>query len=136
VSNKSRDARNGCSLFFDYMKSSLHDSSIREYQGFDSRSDDNLVNDILVTTANEIYLDERIQSDVHVMRGLQEIIPGCCTTVSVKPAGGWNKVNVSLQQLKKGLKGGGKRKSPPEQLCAVSDHTPSAFRFHFYQEQD
>ncbi len=72
MSEKSHDARNGRSLFFDYVKSSLHDNSIREYQGFDSCSDDNVVNDILVTTANDIYLDERIQSDAHAMRGLQE----------------------------------------------------------------
>ena len=118
------------------MKNNLHDRSIREYQGFDSRSNDDVSNNILVTTANDIYLNQRLQSDAHVMRGLQDIIPGRRTTVSVTPAGGGNKVNVSLQQLKKELKGGGKRKSPPEQLCAVSDHTPSAFRFHFYQEQD
>ena len=88
------------------MKNNLHDRSIREYQGFDSRSNDDVSNDILVTTANDIYLNQRLQSDAHVMRGLQDIIPGRRTTVSVTPAGGGNKVNVSLQQLKKELKGG------------------------------
>ena len=112
------------------LKSNLHDNSIREYQGFDSRSNDNVSNDILITTAkNDIYLNESLQSDAHVMRGLQDIIPGRRTTVSVTPAGGGNKVNVSLQQLKKELKGGGKKKNPPEQLRAVSDHTPSGSIF-------
>ncbi len=108
VSEKSREARNaeGRSLFFDYVKSNLHDNSIREYQGFDSRSNNDVSNDILVTTANDIYLNDSLQSDAHVMRGLQDIIPGRRTTVSVTPAGGGNKVNVSLQQLKKELKGG------------------------------
>jgi hypothetical protein len=131
VSEKSREERNaeGRSLFFDYLKSSLHDNSIQEYQGFDSCSNDNVANDILLTTANDIYLNESIQSDAHVMRGLQKIIPGRRTTVSVTPAGGGNKVNVSLQQLKKELKGGGLKKSPPEQLRAVSDHTLSGSIF-------
>ena len=113
------------------LKSNLHDNSIREYQGFDSRSNDNVSNDILITTAkNDIYLNESLQSDAHVMRGLQDIIPGRRTTVSVTPAGSGNKVNVSLQQLKKELKGGGGKKNPPEQqLHAVSDHTPSGSIF-------
>ena len=131
VSEKSCEARNaeGRSLFFDYVKNNLHDRSIREYQGFDSRLNDDVSNDILVTTANDIYLNESLQSDAHVMQGLQDIIPGRRTTVSVTPAGGGNKVNVSLQQLKKELKGGGKKKNPPEQLRAVSDHTPSGSVF-------
>ncbi len=115
--------------FFDYVKSSLHNNAVREFQGFDSCSEDQAASAILTEIVIDISLDEEFQANSHVMRGLQAIIPSHCMTVLVTPAGGGGKkVRSSLQQLRKELKGGGQRKSPPE-LHDVPDHTPPALSF-------
>jgi hypothetical protein len=138
VSSKSRESKNkeGQSLFFDYLKSSLCNNSVREFWGFDFCSENETVSDCLTKTVINTATNAEIQANANVMQGLQAIIPGHPTTVSVTPAdGGMKKVDLSLQQAREEIagqkgRGGGQRKNPPEQLTVSSDdHTPPASKF-------
>jgi hypothetical protein len=68
-------------------------------------------------------------NDPHVMRGLQELIPGRRTNVTITNGG--KKVSMLLAQARKQLKGHrseGRKKSPPEQF-SISEHMPPASNF-------
>jgi hypothetical protein len=71
-----------------------------------------------------------MQCNPNVMRGSQEIIPGCRTNIETRTlAGGGKKVSISIQQARKELKGrGAARKNPPE-MPSFDNNTPSASNF-------
>ena len=71
-----------------------------------------------------------MQCNPNVMRGSQEIIPGCRTNIETRTlAGGGKKVSISIQQARKELKGrGAERKNPPE-MPSFDDNTPPASNF-------
>jgi len=60
------------------------------------------------------------------MRGLQDLIPGRRTDVTISNGG--KKVNMSLAQARKQLKKGSK-KSPPKPMPISSEHTPPYSNF-------
>ena len=70
-------------------------------------------NDAITRTAIDVLGNSRLQSDPYVMRGLQDLIPGRRTDVTISDSG--KKVNMSLAQARKQLKKGSK-KSPPEPM--------------------
>ena len=128
---KSRESQRegGRSLFFDYIKTNLDNNSVREFQDVNSRSEFELVTDIATKTAIDVSSNTALQCNPFVMRGLQEIIPGCRLNVEMAPAGGGKKVSISIQQARKELKGlGAARKNPPE-MPSFDDHTPPASNF-------
>ncbi len=119
----------GRSLFFDYVRNSLKNHSIREFQDVNSRSEFELVTDITTKTAINISTHTAMQCNPNVMRGLQEIIPSCWMNIEMTPAGGGKKVSISIQQARKELKGrGAARKNLPE-MPSFNDHTPVASNF-------
>ena len=70
-----------------------------------------------------------MQCNPHVMRGLQDIIPGLWMNIKMTPARGGKKVSISIQQARKELKGhGAARKNPPE-MPSFNNHTPLASNF-------
>jgi hypothetical protein len=71
VSSKFCKSKNkeGCSLFFNFVKSSLHNNSVREFQWFDSHSENKMVSDVLTKTAVIVATNSDIQANAHVMRG-------------------------------------------------------------------
>jgi hypothetical protein len=87
------------SLFFDYIKNNLDNYSLREFQDVDSCSEFELVTDIATKTAIDASSYTAMQCNPHIMRGLQDIIPGCRMNIEMTPAGGGKKVCMSLQQI-------------------------------------
>jgi hypothetical protein len=80
-------------------------------------------------TAIDVLGSSNLQANPHVMHGLQELILGCRTNVTITDGG--KKVSMLLAQARKQLKGHGgegRKKSPPE-LCSISKHTPPASNF-------
>jgi hypothetical protein len=78
---------------------------------------------------NGIYL----QSNPHVIPGLQRIIPGCRINIKMTPAAGKRKVSMSIAQARNELKGqskskGSARNNPPV-MPSLSDPTPPASNF-------
>jgi hypothetical protein len=71
VSSKSCESKNEerRSLFFNFMKSSLHNNSLREFQCFDSHSENEMISDVLTKTAVIVATNSDIQANAHVMRG-------------------------------------------------------------------
>ena len=120
----------GCLLFFDYVRNNLDNYSIPEFQDIDSRSEFKLVNNIATKTAINTSTHTAMQCDPNVMRGLQEIIPGCRTNIEMRTlTGDGKKVSNSIQQARKELKGcGAQRKNPPE-MPSFDDNTPPASNF-------
>ena len=62
----------GCSLFFYYVRNSLDNYSVREFQDVDSRSEFEVVTDIATKTAINISTHTAMQCNPNVMRGLQD----------------------------------------------------------------
>ncbi len=116
----------GWSLFFDYVKNNLDNYSVQEFQQVDSRSENEVIPDVFTNISIDVLHNTSIQCNPNFMRGLQGIIPGCCTNVEVTPVAGWKKVSISIQQARKELKG--QKKSPPE-VPSLEDHTPPASNF-------
>ncbi len=117
-------------LIFDYIKSSLNNHSVQEFQQVDLRSKMELIQDISTLAADNILNDVKLQSNPHVMRGLQGSIPGCQMSIEMTDAGG-RKVSMSiLAQARNKLKGQKKgcRKDPP-QIPSLRNHTPPASIF-------
>ena len=113
-------------MYFNYVKNALENNSVRELQDVDYRSEDEQANDAITTTAIDVLGNSHLQSDPYVMRGLQDLIPGRRTDVTISDGG--KKVNMSLAQARKQLKKGGK-KSPPELMPISSEHTPPYSNF-------
>ena len=102
--------KEGCSMYFNYVKNALKNNSVRELQ------------DVAITrTSIDVLGNSRLQYDPYVMRGLQDLIPGRRTDVTISDGG--KKVNMSLAQARKQLKKGSK-KSPPEPMPISSEHMP------------
>jgi hypothetical protein len=68
--------KGGRSLYFNYVKNVLKNTSVRELQDVDYRSKDEQANDAITTIAINVLGSSRLQADPHVMCGLQEIVPG------------------------------------------------------------
>jgi hypothetical protein len=119
----------GCSLFFDYVKNNLDNYSIQEFQDVDSRSEFKLVTDIATKTAIDASSHTAMQCNPHIMRGLQDIIPGRRMNIEMTPAGGGKKVCMPLQQARKDLKGCGAAWKNPPVMPSFDDHTPLASNF-------
>jgi hypothetical protein len=116
-------------LFFDYVKNNLDNYSVQEFQDVDSRSKFELVTDIATKTAINTSTHTAMQCNPHVMRGLQDIIPGRRMNIEMTPAGGGKKVSISIQQARMELKRhGAARKNPPE-MPSFDDRTPVASNF-------
>jgi hypothetical protein len=118
--------KEGCSMYFNYMKNALKNNSVRELQDVDYRFKDEQANDAITRTAINVLGNSRLQSDPYVMRGLQDLIPGRHTDVTISYGG--KKVNMSLAQARKQLKKGSK-KSPPKPMPISSEHTPPYSNF-------
>jgi hypothetical protein len=114
----------GRSLFFNYVKTSLVNNSVRELQQVDYRSKNEIIQDVFTQTSIEVSHNIPMQCSPKVMRGLQEIIRGRRTNVNVKPTAGGSKTSMSIQQARNELKG--QRKNPPEEL---SKNVPLASNF-------
>jgi hypothetical protein len=117
--------KGGCSLYFNYVKNTLNNTFVHEFQDVDYHSEDEQANDAITTTAINVLCSSSLQADPHVMRGLQEIIPDCRTDVTITNGG--KKVSMLLAHARKQLKEG-RRKSPPKQL-PISKHTPPYSNF-------
>jgi len=111
--------------YFDYAKNNL-DYSIQEIQQVDSRSENEIIQDVSTKTSIDALHNTSMQCNSNVMQGLQGIIPGRSTNVEVTPVAGGKKVRISIQQARKELKG--QRKNPPE-MPSIGDHTPPASNF-------
>jgi hypothetical protein len=116
----------GCSLFFDYVKNNLDNYSIQEFQQVDSRSKNEVIQDVFRKASINVLHNTSVQCNPNVMQDLQRIIPGCPTNVEVTPVAGGKKVSISIQQAKKELKG--QKKSPPE-MPFLKDYTPPTSSF-------
>ncbi len=112
----------GRSLYHDYVKNKLDNYAVRELQQADSRSKDDIVQDVFTKTSTDAFHDTLLQCNPYVMRGLQGIIPGHRSNVEVTPnVAGGTKVSMSIAAARKELKG--QLKSPPE-VPSLQDHTP------------
>jgi hypothetical protein len=116
-------------LFFDYVKNSLDNHSVQEFQTVNLCSEKELIKDISMFAANNILNDIRLQSNPHIMRGLQGIIPSCRMNIEMTDAGGI-KASMSIAQARNQLKGQkkGSRKDLP-QILTLGEHTPPDFIF-------
>ena len=85
-SRESKNNKGGHSLFFDYVKSSLDNHSVREFQQ---------VNSVSTMAANDIMNDIYVQSNPHVMHGLQGILPCHLMNIETTLAAGERKVSMS-----------------------------------------
>ncbi len=121
--------KGGCSLYFNYVKNALDNTSIHEFQEVDYRSEDEQATDVITMTAIDVSGSSNFQADPHVMRGLQELIPGHRTNVTITNGG--KKVSMLLVQVRKQLKGhGGEgRKKNPLKLFSISEHPPPTSNF-------
>jgi hypothetical protein len=133
---ESREAQRegGRSIFFDYVKNSLDNNSVREYQDVDYRSEFDRISDVATKTAIAISNNTAMQCNPKVTRGLQELIRGRQTNIEMTPAGagGGRKVSMSISQARKELKGrsdGATRKDPPETLQSINNYTPPDSNF-------
>ena len=81
---------------------------------------------MITRTAIDVLGNSRLQYDPYVMRGLQDLIPGRRTDVTISNGG--KKANMSLAQARKQLKKGSK-KSPPKPMPISSEHTPPYSNF-------
>jgi len=71
-----------------------------------------------------------MQCDPNVMRGLQEIIPGCRTNIEMRTlAGDEKKVSISIKQARKELKGRGATRKNPFEMPSFDDNTPPTSNF-------
>ncbi len=128
VSSKSCESKNteGWLLFIDYVKSSLHNNSVWEFQGFDSCPENETGHH------NKWEDSSRYKSDTG-LAGYHSQLSYDCICDS---GGWWDKEGESIQQQareelagQKG-RGGGQRKNPLEQLTvSLDDHTPLASKF-------
>ena len=108
-------------MYFNYLQDALENNSVRELQDVDYCSEDEQANNAITRTAIDVLGNSRLQYDPYVMRGLQDLIPGRRTDVTISDGG--KKVNMSLAQARKQLKKGSK-KSPPEPMPISSEHMP------------
>jgi hypothetical protein len=84
-----------------------------------------LIQDIFMLAANnDILNDVQLQSNPHVMHGLQGIITGHWMNIEMTDAGG-RKVGMFIVQARNKLKGQkkGTRKDPP-QILTLHEHMP------------
>ena len=95
-------------------------------QDADYRSEDEQASDAITTTAINVLGSSRLQADPYVMCGLQDLIPGRRTDVTISDGG--KKVNNSLTLARKQLMEGSK-KSMPELMPISSKHTPPYSNF-------
>ena len=77
-----------CLIFLDYVKNSLNNNSVREYQDVDSCSEFELISNIVTKTAIITSNNTAMQCNPIVMRGLQGIIRGRQTNIKMTSAGG------------------------------------------------
>jgi hypothetical protein len=61
----------------------LDNYSVREFQQVDSRSKDDISQDVFTKTSIDTFHDTLLQGNPYVMRGLQGIIPGRRSNVEV-----------------------------------------------------
>jgi hypothetical protein len=120
--------KGGCSLYFNYVKNALDNNSVREFhelQDVDYHSEDEQASDAITTTAINVLGSSRLQADPYVMCGLQDLIPGRHTDVTISDGG--KKVNILLTLARKQLMEGSKKM--PELMPISSKHTPPYSNF-------
>jgi hypothetical protein len=88
-------SKGGCLLFFDFIKNSLNNHSVQEFQQVNFHSKMELIQDISMLAASNILNDVQLQSNPHIMRGLQGIIPGHQMNIEMTDAHG-RKVRMSI----------------------------------------
>ncbi len=106
------------SLFFDYVKNSLDNHSVQEFQQINLRSEMELAQDISMCAANNILNEVQLQANPHVMCGLNGNILGRWMNIEMFDAGE-RKVSISIAQARNKFNGQnkGSRKDPPQVWC-------------------
>ena len=114
-------------LYHDYVMNKLDNYSVQEFQQVDSRSKDDISQDVFTKTSIDTFHDTLLQGNPYVMWGLQETIPGRRSNVEVTPnVAGGTKVNMSIAAARKELQG--QQKSPPK-VPSLQDHTHPTSNF-------
>jgi hypothetical protein len=69
--------KGGWLLFFDYVKNNLDNYSVQEFEQVDSRSENEVIQDIFTNISIDVLHNISIQCNPNIMQGLQGTIPGC-----------------------------------------------------------